>query len=154
ISSSLLALKTKFSVSCSRLESFLDEYKDFDSSTTRASVASSISCKMEKILEALTRNFELFCEAIPEDDSSESASSSEVFANLLSKSDKFSIVLDTIIADNNPTPKPRADPTKSSKLPKVDIRPFDEVNPEIWFDQLSVQFKAAQILDEQQQFAS
>ncbi|CAB4046021.1 Hypothetical predicted protein, partial [Paramuricea clavata] len=65
--------------------------------------------------------------------------------------DKLFVRLEAIAEDlKAPTPSPE----HKTRLPKVDIRPFDESNPKVWFDQLMQQMRAAKILEEDTQFAT
>ncbi|CAB4045885.1 Hypothetical predicted protein, partial [Paramuricea clavata] len=154
---STVALKAKFNTASDRLEVFLDAYANPDK--LRASVAKATSSKLEELLQIFVTSFETFCETFPASpDNSlpdEISSASKRSADLMARSDRLSITLESIFLENSsqiavPTNKTE----KSNKLPKVELRSFDEVNPEIWFDQLALQMRAAKITDEHHQFAT
>ncbi|CAB4046289.1 Hypothetical predicted protein, partial [Paramuricea clavata] len=157
---STTALKAKFSTAADRLEVFLDVYANPDESKLRASVAKATSSKLENLLEIFINSYETFCETFPtspDDSSSEEISStSKRCADLLARSDKLSIILDTvkIEASSSSDNVPENKPEKKTKFPKVELRSFDEINPDIWFDQLALQMRAAKITDEHHQFAT
>ncbi|CAB4046055.1 Hypothetical predicted protein, partial [Paramuricea clavata] len=156
-SSSFPAAKAKFHSSADRLEVFIDYSNKIDQTQLRVAVAKATSSKLENLVETVVKNYETFCETFPaitdETISEDITLASKRSSDLLSRSDTLSVVLNTaIIGESSLSHKDET--TKKAKLPKVEMRHFDECYPEIWFDEVEIQMKAAQISDEFHQFAT
>ncbi|CAB4046221.1 Hypothetical predicted protein, partial [Paramuricea clavata] len=134
-------LRVRLQAVIDRSEGYLTALSSDSNKPTLSSTAKATANRISKNSDLLTSSLNSYMESLPESETipEDAIEISKKCSDLLVRSDIMADKFEALLIGVSPPPSPKL--SQKSRLPKVELRQFDESQPVTWFHQLEIQLK-------------